>query len=183
MANRQSSVERFWSRVDRQGPGECWPWLASRFKDGYGQFRLGSHSRAHRISWTLTFGDIPPGLCVLHRCDNPACCNPAHLFLGTNLDNVADMIAKGRNATGDRNGSRLHPERLLRGDRHPNRLRPERVPRGVKNKNSKLTESDIRAIRNAVASGESQASVALKFGVHQTCVSAVVRLLTWRHIT
>src|SRR5690348_16844605 len=72
----------FWSRVDRRSPGECWVWTRGRLKAGYGQLTVGGKCRtAHRIAWELTNGPIPDGLSVLHRCDNPPCCNPAHLFL------------------------------------------------------------------------------------------------------
>lgn len=90
---------RFWSKVDVGEPGKCWEWLAHRGNTGYGQF--GIHYKlwySHRVAWTLTYGPIPEGLCVLHKCDNPGCCNPYHLFLGTKADNTADSVRKGRMA-------------------------------------------------------------------------------------
>ena len=78
------------------GPDDCWPWLGRLDHDGYGMF--GWAHKAHRAAYEDQVGPIPSGLCVLHRCDNRACCNGAHLFLGTNLDNLADMRAKGRQA-------------------------------------------------------------------------------------
>lgn len=92
-------AERFWEKVDRRSPDECWPWLGrARTSFGYGAFAIGRDraNRAHRIAWELTNGPVPVGLSALHRCDNPPCCNPAHLFLGTQADNIADMVAKGR---------------------------------------------------------------------------------------
>lgn len=89
---------RFWPRLDQSGgPEACWPWTGSRTRTGYGKCSVdGRHVAAHRLAWQLTNGPIPDGLHVLHRCDNPPCCNPGHLFLGTHTDNVRDMLAKGR---------------------------------------------------------------------------------------
>lgn len=95
---------RFWSRVRRGDPTECWEWTAGRGSDGYGQIRLhGVRWKAHRLSWELHHGPIPDGLHVLHRCDNPRCVNPVHLWLGTDADNASDKAAKGRSTRGERN--------------------------------------------------------------------------------
>jgi hypothetical protein len=105
MAAREDSyeVERFWDKVDRSGgPDACWPWTAFRYASGYGQFGVAGVApiRANRYAWMAVHGRIPDGLWVLHHCDNPPCCNPAHLFLGTAQDNVDDMVAKGRHRWG-----------------------------------------------------------------------------------
>lgn len=99
---RSPIEERFWAKVDRCGSDECWPWIGRGRPDQHAKIRLagkGSKSEGvHRVSWILAFGPIPDNLWVLHRCDNPRCVNPAHLFLGTVLDNNADRHRKGRYA-------------------------------------------------------------------------------------
>ncbi len=90
-------MNRFWSKVNKTD--NCWNWLACKTKDGYGRiFIKDKVLLAHRVSWAIHDGQIPKGLQVLHRCDNPSCVNPAHLFLGTVSDNMRDSVAKGRNS-------------------------------------------------------------------------------------
>lgn len=97
--SRPSLAERFWPKVERREPDECWPWKASVTGRGYGRFALSGKARhAHRVSYEIANGQAPGDLFVLHRCDNPPCVNPAHLFLGTNTDNVRDAVAKGRHS-------------------------------------------------------------------------------------
>lgn len=91
-------MERFWSKVARtQNEADCWLWLGATRAGGYGSIKVGRKlEMAHRVSYLLAHGSIDEGLCVLHRCDNPSCVNPSHLFLGTKKDNTADRISKGR---------------------------------------------------------------------------------------
>lgn len=95
----KSFEHRFWKKVNRLGPDECWLWTAAVNTRGYGQigvYGTGKVVMSHRASWELTFGQIPTGLFVCHRCDVRSCCNPRHLFLGTAKDNYDDMVKKGR---------------------------------------------------------------------------------------
>jgi hypothetical protein len=89
--------DRFWSKVAIKGADECWEWKASRYPGGYGKFSIKDrYQQAHRLAWRLSNGEIPSGQNILHKCDNPPCVNPNHLFLGTQTDNMHDMMAKNR---------------------------------------------------------------------------------------
>lgn len=107
------SEYRFWRLVEKSS--HCWSWLGETDKDGYGRFWYrGSTKRAHRCSWMLCQGRIPTGQQVLHRCDNPRCVRPDHLFLGTLRDNVNDMLSKGRSLKGERHSqAKLTEEQVI----------------------------------------------------------------------
>jgi hypothetical protein len=98
-------VKRFWQKVQIEGPDECWLWTAAKYNNGYGVIHYeGRNQGAHRVSWQLHNRDIPSGMCVCHKCDNPACVNPNHLWLGTVKDNMRDKSRKGH-AGGERHPS------------------------------------------------------------------------------
>lgn len=97
---RRPLAECFWEKVDRRGPDECWPWLGARNDHNYGTIKIRRRTNmATRVAWELQVGPVPKGLWLLHHCDNPPCVNARHLFLGTNADNMRDMISKGRSAS------------------------------------------------------------------------------------
>ena len=108
-------AQRFWSKVDPAPSECCWEWTACKTTDGYGCFQLNYRNlRAHRLAYTLSKGEIPEGLVVRHTCDNPVCCNPGHLILGTHTDNMADMLERKRQAKGEGNSScKLTPKQVM----------------------------------------------------------------------
>lgn len=152
---KASDQRRFWIKVKRARSG-CWIWQASRAKrGGYGQFMLrGKMLKAHRVAYELLVGMVPAGLFVCHKCDNPPCCNPRHLFLGTVADNSADMKAKGRGFV------------------------PE-PPRGEAHHSCKLTVEKVRRIR-ALRGVMSGVSIAQKFGVSKSAVSRIQLEKSWK---
>ena len=96
---------------------DCIEWPLYRHEDGYGQLRVGEKKwRVHRLAWTFMYGEIPEGMCVLHRCDNPPCFNPKHLFIGTKADNTKDMISKGRNFAPNKNKTHCKYGHPFEGD-------------------------------------------------------------------
>jgi hypothetical protein len=154
-ARPQPLKERLWKKVTK-GPG-CWPWTGKLHKDGYGVIKGGAGRPdtvlTHRAAWELTRGPIPEGLDVLHRCDRPNCCRPAHLFLGTRADNNADKVSKGRQARGEGSSS------------------------------AKLTEEQVREILRAHAAGEAtQAELGRRFGVSPEAINGIVRGRHWKHL-
>lgn len=152
----RSPEERFWAKVRKGDDSQCWEWVGSRAKAGYGTFGLDRGTvTAHRFSWEMRNGPIPDGMFVCHRCDNRACVNPSHLFLGSAADNNTDMWTKGR-ASGGSVGERNH--RAL------------------------LTDDDVRDIRRRADAGEGRRSIAATYGVHKDTVGAVITGKNWRHV-
>jgi hypothetical protein len=162
-------ADRFWSHVKQLGPDDCWEWSISRTRKGYGNFFLnGKNTMAHRVAYELANGPLPVGALVCHRCDNPPCCNPRHLFAGTQVDNMKDCREKGRRATGTANGSYTKPERRRRGETHGR---------------AKLTESDVLEIRkHPSADRELLRSLAQSYGVSISTIDWIIRRRSWRHI-
>jgi hypothetical protein len=137
----------------------CWEWKSTaRLKSGYGRISInGKQYLAHRASWEFFYGPIPEGMIVRHKCDNPPCCNPLHLELGTDAENYQDMIERGR--------------RIFRG------------AKGEKNCKAKLSENQVIKIRQMYEHGnESTNTLARKFGVTQALISQIVLRKIWKHI-
>ncbi len=152
MGRWKPAAERFAENV-RVVPSGCWEWQGARSDTGYGCFYDGRAYHAHRYSWMQERGQIPLGILVLHTCDNRACVNPAHLFLGTHLDNSRDMVDKGR------------------------QVAPR--PAGESHGESKLTDSAVREIRSSPLTGR---ALAAQFGVSESAVSLVRRGKSWTHV-
>lgn len=152
-----NAEERFASNYVKTESG-CWAWTAAKNDDGYGHMRFRGRGRAaHRLSFELHRGPIPDGLCVLHKCDNPSCVNPDHLFLGTHSDNMQDMARKGRQRS---------PFNVS-GERHPA---------------SKLRASEVLEIRHAHAQGISAQELSSKYGVSAAQIHLIARRKTWQHL-
>lgn len=161
---------------------KCVLWSGSRVK-GYGVlWEARKRLLAHRVAYEKANGSIPAGLCVCHACDNPACVNVAHLFLGTRGDNNRDRHSKGRDAKGDRHFSRQSPGRIARGQRNGTKTHPERVARGERSARSKLTEDQVRRMRAMRSDGALLREVAAAFQITIANAWEVVNRKTWRHV-
>lgn len=147
-----SVLKRFWKKVDKRSPQECWPWQGCRNRKGYGEFNAPGFRLAHRFSYISQYGPIPDGMLVCHKCDNPACVNPDHLFVGTPKNNSEDMTSKGRQSCGE-----AHPD-------------------------SVLTASQVAEIRQRSAQDEPQILLAKEFGVSKATISSIVNHHRWKHL-
>lgn len=173
---RQLPVDRFMQKVAISD--ECWLWTASTMGNGYGQFNLyGKKVYAHRASYQFFIGPVDDGLKVRHTCDTPRCVRPDHLKLGTQKENVADMLERGRAWVWTK------PERLARGDRNGMRTQPHRRPcvTGVRNGQARLNPEQVEQIRSRyTAGGITQAALAREYGVHPTAVFKIIHRLRWK---
>lgn len=163
MSRHLTSEDRFWAKVKRAADDECWLWQDAVRTDGYGviQSSRGRIEAAHRVAYTLAYGDIPDGLWVLHRCDVKRCVNPQHLFLGTRQDNMDDMVAKRR---------------------HWAHRGADVALKGEANGNARLTAEQVTRIRERHASGESAAGIARDFPVSPRMVANIVQRKNWKSV-
>lgn len=206
------ALARYWRRVDVRGPDECWPWLGTKTAAGYGNIMVcGKRIYATHIALMLDGRPRVDALQALHSCDNPPCQNPAHLRWGTNADNRADSISRGRHARGATHGSKTkpgswpvgdrHPMHLrpeirasretlsaamkihaARGDRHSSKTRPECVVRGERQHRAKLTERDIPEILRPAHYPGIYTALAKQFGVAPGTIWQVRNGRSWTHI-
>ena len=152
--NRLDLEGRIQASVQRGDPDECWPWMGTRDKNGYG-ITSRKRIRVHRWMFEQHNGPIGPGLVICHRCDNPPCCNPAHLWVGTPEENNADKVAKNRCGN---------------------------PGRGSDNHQSRLSEDSVREIRRLHAAGSTMQTLADEFGVGITTIWYIVHRVTWNHV-
>jgi hypothetical protein len=175
----RSPRERLMARSETQ-PNGCVLWTGGCDGRGYGMIHAnGKAIKTHRLAYLLAHGSLPEGLLVCHNCpggDNPRCINPEHLFLGTPLDNVRDMIAKGRK----RQAKELP---MTRGDDHWSRKDPSRVARGATAGGSKIDEQTAVAIVRLLSVGTRQTEIARQLGTTYQIVHAIKQGETWRHLT
>ena len=155
MPPRPWTKERFLSYLpNTDNPNACWEWPGCR-RNGYGRIGLNGKTRtAHRVAFEVFIGPIPEGHDVCHTCDNPPCCNPAHLFSGTTRENIMDMLAKGRRI----------------------------MPHGSEHGRATLTEAQVLTIRAMHAEGIPQTEIARRIGTNTQRVYSIVHRRTWKHV-
>lgn len=156
-------ITLFWNKVDKSSG--CWNWTAALNEKGYGIFHDGLRTdKAHRIAWRLLIGEIKDNLCVLHKCDNPRCVNPDHLFLGTRADNNADMKSKGRHVPG---GTYTSGNYVRGADHHEAKVNPDIV----------------REIRSKYIPGVyGYMRLAKEYGLGASTVHKIIHRRTWDHV-
>lgn len=166
---KESLEKRFYKHITKL-PNGCWEWSGLRNYYGYGiiakSYSLPRHKKAHRASWEIHRGPIPDGLFVCHHCDNPPCCNPDHLFLGTCKDNIQDLVKKKRHCFGE-----AMRERMLK-----------HAVKGGEHCCAKLTADAIRAIRSGLKEGILGKDFALEYGVSRSTICDIAKRRTWRHV-
>ena len=156
--------DRFWSKVNILGKDDCWNWTAGIDTPGYGGFKYnGKKINSHVMTWILTNGEVPKGFWILHTCDNKLCCNPNHLFLGTPLDNVRDMIKKGRNVV----TLKIHPELAARGE---------------KASSAKLKAFQVIEIREKLKQGFTLAELSREYKVDARLIAGIRDNKYWKSV-
>lgn len=179
-------IQRFNDKIKYGLPDECWNWTAGKSEKGYGKFRIGNHTyRAPRIAYFLAFDSDPDDLLVCHHCDNSACCNSAHFFLGTDDDNMQDCKNKNRRPRlhGEANPARKQSQYMRRGENHYFHINKHLMPRGETHNSAKLTEDIVRAIRQEHKDNPVPLKIlATKYKVSTTAISRIIKRQLWTHI-